>query len=161
MCDPILVTLLKMWPMIVTLVVIMRPHPAAHPHQPLIRKNNPPPPSPGSSPIVLALGECRWDSTKQVLVPFYVVLWIVCKSNAHDATLKTEDILSRVPDARTQNHTSFMHQVAQQIISPWENLFAKRSSFTRKSLQHVPQCVLTLQEFVSQWNSRYTKETFR
>ena len=82
------------------------------------KKEQPPPPSPGSSPIVLALGECRWDSTKQVLIPFYVVLWIVCKSNAHDATLKTEDILSRVPDARTQNHTSFMHQVAQQIISP-------------------------------------------
>ena len=32
MCDPILVTLLKMQPIIVNPVVKMRPHPAAHPH---------------------------------------------------------------------------------------------------------------------------------
>ena len=44
MCDPILVTLLKMRPIIVNPVVKMRPHPAAHPHQPLIRKYPSPPP---------------------------------------------------------------------------------------------------------------------
>ena len=38
MCNPILVTLLKINP-----VVKMRPHPAAHPHQPLIRKCPGPP----------------------------------------------------------------------------------------------------------------------
>ena len=41
MCDPILVTLLK-----------MRPHPAAHPHQPLLRKYRPPPPPAwGANPV--------------------------------------------------------------------------------------------------------------
>ena len=38
MCDPILVTLSKMRPIIITPVVKMRPHPAAHPHSPIIRK---------------------------------------------------------------------------------------------------------------------------
>ena len=37
MCDPILVTLLKMRPHYSQPVVKMRPHPAAHPHWPLIR----------------------------------------------------------------------------------------------------------------------------
>ena len=41
MCDPILVTLLKMQPIIVNPVVKMRPHTAAHPHQPLIKKYPP------------------------------------------------------------------------------------------------------------------------
>ena len=40
MCDPILVPLLKMWPIIVKPVVKMRLYPA--PHQPLIRKYPPP-----------------------------------------------------------------------------------------------------------------------
>ena len=42
MCDPILATLLKMRPFIVNPVVKMRPHPAAHPQQPLIREYPPP-----------------------------------------------------------------------------------------------------------------------
>ena len=41
MCDPILVTLLKMRTIIVNPVVKMRPHTAALPHQPLIRKYPP------------------------------------------------------------------------------------------------------------------------
>ena len=32
MCDPILVTVLKMWPQIVNAVMKMWPHPAAHPN---------------------------------------------------------------------------------------------------------------------------------
>ena len=42
MCDPILVSLLKIHSIIVNPVVKMRPHPAAHAHQPLIRKYPPP-----------------------------------------------------------------------------------------------------------------------
>ena len=41
MCDPILVTLLRMQPIIVNPVVKMRPHPAAHRHLPHIWKYAP------------------------------------------------------------------------------------------------------------------------
>ena len=43
MCDPILAIVLKMRPIIVTRDVKIRPHPAAHSHQPLVRKYPPPP----------------------------------------------------------------------------------------------------------------------
>ena len=42
MCDPILVTLLKMRPHYSQSSREMRPHPAAHPHWPLTRKYPPP-----------------------------------------------------------------------------------------------------------------------
>ena len=40
--------------------------------------------------------------TKRILVHFYVVAGTVCKSSAHDTTLKIEIILSLLHDARIQ-----------------------------------------------------------
>ena len=69
MCDPILVTLLKMWPHYSQSSLKMWPHPAAHPHSPLLRGYPPPSESPfvflseeykrGSSWITSSLWGCR------------------------------------------------------------------------------------------------------
>lgn len=85
----------------------------------------------------------KLTQTKQTLVHFYVETETVCKTSAHNTTLKTKVILLLHHNAWIQtNWISF------NILSPRHNFFAKMGSSSKRVASNVPttcpECVPTI-----------------